>query len=270
LHPPGGFRLPAGNGYSIHVLTFDGDPRGEHDEVILLVGRKGAGAAYFVLKRATVTETTVLADLGDLGSIDLHFVPSGQPRTERSICDSQPIEFDSGFYEGRIDFEGEEDYTEAHATRARGEIRLAASLVCGAGLDEGMGGHSPGARLLVRRRWDSGKVELEATKNSPSRPAGFKASIEERRPGLAIDREVRVRAGAAAFGFDVPAQTALLDPPKPFEGAAHFIRDGSRPGRLQGDLSVDFPGRSDVSLNDTRGGLVRWVANPSHPFRLAY
>src|SRR4051794_5387217 len=47
--PPGGFRLPASNGYSLHALSFDGDPRGEHDELILFFGRKGAGATYFAL-----------------------------------------------------------------------------------------------------------------------------------------------------------------------------------------------------------------------------
>lgn len=149
IGPPGGFRLPASNGYSIHAIAFDGDPRGEHDEVILFVTRKGDGAVYFVPKGVQVTETTVSADLGPLGSIDLHFVSSGKPRTETSACDQHPIEFDSGLYEGRFDFEGEEGFTEVHRSRARGEIRLQASLICGSGSDEGAGGHSPGARLRV-------------------------------------------------------------------------------------------------------------------------
>jgi hypothetical protein len=126
--PPGGFRLPAGNGYSIHVLTFDGDQFGNRDVVILFVRRKGAGATYFALKRVHVTETTVTADLGSLGAIDLHFVPTGGTTTETSECDSEPIEFDSGFYEGRFDFEGEEGYTEAHVTRARGRNQPSGEL----------------------------------------------------------------------------------------------------------------------------------------------
>jgi hypothetical protein len=37
--PPGGFRLPASNGYSLHALAFDGDPRGKRDELILFFDR---------------------------------------------------------------------------------------------------------------------------------------------------------------------------------------------------------------------------------------
>jgi hypothetical protein len=267
LYPPGGFRLEASNGYAIHALSFDGDPRGQHDEIILFVGRKGSGATYFVRRDVEVTETTISADLGSLGSIDLQFVPSGEPRVERSACDSHPIEFDSGFYEGRIDFEGEERYTEAHRIRARGEIRLAASLICVGGIDEGFGGHAPGARLQLQRRWARGHLRLEATKNSATRPARFRASIGERHGGVAIERQVEATAGPGAFEFDVQRQSALLKPPLPFSGSARFGPEQARTGRLQGNLVVDFSGNSNVSLSGTSGSLQRWVGNPSHPFR---
>jgi hypothetical protein len=265
---PGGFRLPASHGYSIHVLAFDGDPRGEHDGVIILVNRKGSSATYSGFRSVSVTGTTISADLGSLGSIDVHFVPSGKPRSESSVCDPKPIEFESGFYEGQIDFEGEEGYTDAHATRARDEVQLLASLTCGRGFSEGAGGRAPGARLLARRHWEGGGLEFEATKNSPTRPSRFQVSIEERRGSLLITRGVNAEAGAAAFDFDVPAQTALVKPPAPFDGSARFVRRGKGPGRLRGNLSVDFPGRSGVSLGGSRSSLIRFVRNPSHPFRI--
>lgn len=265
LPQPGGFRTQASNGYVIHAIAFDGDPRGEHDEVLLFVTRKGGGVTYFAQKGVQVTETTVTADLGDLGSIDLHYVPSGKPRVERSACDPRPIEVDSGFYEGRFDFEGEEGYTQAHRSRVRGEVRLQLSLLCGGAVNEGIGGHAPGARL----HWRRGKVEFEVTKNSPSRPARFRAAIQEKHAGLAIAREVGVTAGAGAFGFDVPAQTATLKPPAPFSGSARFLRGDESKGHLEGSLAVDFPGRSNVPLSGGRGSLQRWVENPSHPFRPA-
>lgn len=266
-YAPGGFRLEATNGYSIHGLAFDGDPRGEDDGLLLFVSHKGGGATYFVRQGAQVTETSVAADLGKLGSIDLHFVPGGKPQVERSMCSPQPIEFESGFYEGRFDFKGEEGYTEAHRTRARGEIRLQASLICGSGLDEGAGGHAPGARLKMRRLWDSGRLEFEATKNSPTRPSRFRASIEEKRGGLGIEREVEAVAGSGAFVFDVPSQSAMLKPPSPFGGSALFHRKKGQMGRLKGHLVVDFPGRSNVTLSGVEGSIQRWVQNPSHPFR---
>jgi len=269
LFPPGGFRLPAGDGYSIHALSYDGDPHGNHDELILFVGRKGAAATYFVLRDVTVTETRIAADLGLLGSIDLHFVPSGRNKKEHPSCEpEQSIEFDSGFYEGRIDFEGEEGFTEVHATRAAGELQLGLNLICGGGPRvEGSGGNAPGALLRVRRRWSKGHLELQTRTNSPSRPARFEASIEERVQGLVVFRNVTAAGVPAAFDFDVPAQTARLAPPRPFAGVARFKRDGKGPGRLRGGLTVDFPGRSNISLTGARGSLSRYVANPGQVFR---
>jgi hypothetical protein len=269
LPVPAGFRLSAANGYSISALAFDGEQLGRPDGVILFVGQKDQGVVYIVRKGVVVTEGAVFAPLGALGSIDLHFVPSGKPRTETSACNQRSYEFDSGFYEGRFDFEGEEGYTEAHRARVRGEVRLAASLICASIIDEGIGGHSPGARLQVRRNRDRGGIEFEATKNSPSRPARFHASIREWRGGMVILRDVSAEAGAGAFDFDVPAQTARLKPPVPFVGTARFLRGNGQQGRLQGNLSVDVPGRSGVSLGGATGSLRRWVQNPSHPFRPA-
>jgi hypothetical protein len=270
-YAPGGFRLEASNGYWIHAIAFDGDPRGEHDGIVLFVARKGRGATYFARKGVQVTETTVSADLGKLGSIELHFVPGGKPRSEGSACDSPPVEIESGFYEGRFDFRGEEGFAEAHSTRARGEARLQISLVCGGGggFSEGSGGHSPGAQLTMQRRFHGGRLRFEATKNSPTRPSRFRASIEERREGLEIERGVEASAGPGAFDFDVPHQSAQLKPPKPFTGFARFEGRKGQAGRLEGSLVVDFPGRSGVSLSGVQGSIQRWVQNPSHPFRPA-
>jgi hypothetical protein len=267
--PPGGFRLPASNGYSLHALSFDGDPRGEHDELILFFGRKGAGATYFALHHVEVTETTIAADLGRLGSIDLHFVPSGRNTKEHSRCDrSQSIAFDSGYYEGRIDFEGEEGFTAVHATRAAGELQLALNLIClGGPRVEGSGPDLPGALLRTRQRRPQGSLELQARTNSPTRPPRFEASIEERSSVLPVVRSVTVFAAPAAFRYDVSAQTARLAPPMPFAGVARFDRAGRRPGRLRGELTVDFPGRSGVSLAGLGGSLSRYIANPSHRSR---
>jgi hypothetical protein len=267
--PPGGFRLSASNGYSLHALSFDGDPRGEHDELILFFDRKGAEATYFALHRVTVTETTIAAALGGLGSIDLHFVPSGRTTKEHPRCEPrQSVEFDSGFYEGRIDFEGEEGFTEVHATRAAGDLQLGLNLICPGGPRvDGAGPGLPGALLHARRRWSKGSLEMQARTNSPTRPTSFEASIEERGPTLPVIRSVAVSGAPATFRYDVSAQAARLAPPPPFAGVAGFDRAGKRQGHLHAGLTVDFPGRSGVSLAGLRGGLSRYIANPSHPRR---
>jgi hypothetical protein len=268
LFPPGGFRLPASNGYSLHAVAFDGDPDERPDALILATERKHAYVNYIVLRKVTVTETEIKADLGGLGSVDLHFVPSGRARVERPTCDPEPIEFDSGFYEGRIEFEGEEGFTKVDATRAKGEILGAASLICVRSGVEGFGGDAPGALLSLRRRWSGGSMEFQVKTNSPTRPTRFSATIEEHRDGMGIFRSVSTVAAPAAFDFDVPAQTALLNPPSPFQSTATFHRTSRRtPGRLGGSLSVDFPGRSNVSLAGSRGSLVRYADHPKHAFR---
>lgn len=266
--PPGGFRLPAGNGYSLHAIAFDGDPHEKPDSLLLFFGRKGSAVLYATQKKLEVTETTITADLGRLGSLDLHFVSSGRPRKERSNCDPHPIEIDSGFYEGRIELEGEEGFTKVDAVRAPGEIRFVASLICSGDVNEGFGGHAPGALLSLRRRWSGGNLEFQVKTNSPTKPTRFSASVSEQRDGLMINRAVNTVGGPGAFSFDVPGQTALLEPPSPFRGTATFHRSRRRnPGRLRGSLSVDFPGRADVSLAGAKGSLVRYVDHPSHPFR---
>jgi hypothetical protein len=159
--------LPASNDYSLHVLAFDGDPHENRDALLLFFGRKGASVLYGVRRGVEVTETSITADLGSLGSVDVQFVPTGQSRVERSSCDPQPIEIDSGFYEGRIELEGEEGFTKVDAVGASGEIRFAVSLICSGDVNEGLGGHSPGALLSLRRR---GGLRFQAETNSPTRP----------------------------------------------------------------------------------------------------
>ena len=264
----GAFRLEASNGYTLHALSYDGDPRDDDDALLLFLLRKDSVAVYSAEKGVEVTETTISADLGALGAVDVHSVPSGPPK-EQTICGSQPVEFQPGFFEGRVDIEGEEGFTEVHATRARGDTRFLLRLIfCSKDSSEGFGGRAPGARLSVGRRWSQGSLEFVAWKNSPTRPSRFSASIIEQRGNLAISRGVESSAGAGAFVFDVPGQNAFLDPPAPFEGTARFRgRAGEGLGGLRGNLSVDFPGHSNVSLTGSRGGLKRYVQNSSHPFR---
>jgi hypothetical protein len=269
LPPPGGFQLRADNGYFLHALSYDGDERGEHDSVLLLFTRRGSAALYFVEKGVEVTENSISAEFGDLGSLDLRFLPTGRAREEAPKCEPrQSVKVDSGAYEGRIDFEGEDGFTAVHATRTRGSAQFILNLICGEGGDEGVGGHAPGAQLRAHQRVSGGNVTFEAWKNSPTRPARFEASIEERRGAMGILRGVSAKAAPGSLVFDVPAQTALVRPPSPFDGVGRFERGSKGPGRLRGDLSVDFPGRANVFIGG-RGSLIRYVRNPGHPFRSA-
>jgi len=264
---PPGFKLKASNGYSLTVSSFH-KPDTDRGEVLVLASTQRAAVLYFA--RGTVTDTSIDADLGAVGKIDVDFASSGKTRKEHSDCNRKPLAIDSGRYLGTIEFNGEQGYSEAHATEARGDAKFILSLVCPGGPDsEGFGGHSPGALLRVHRQ-SGASFEFEARKNSPSRPARFNASIDEHRGKLAITRGVETEAAPAAFDYDVSAGTATVSPPAPFDGEAIFHRGPGKSASWHGDLNVDFPGRAGVSLAgaSSHASLVRAVQNPSHPFSL--
>lgn len=261
---PLGFRLHASKGYTLSAISFE-NPRTKRDGLYLTMRSRHAAVIY--LAPAVVGPTSIEADLGAIGRIDVDFVSSGKSRTEHSDCDGKPVLVDTGHYEGTIDLVGEEGYSEVHASSARGEIKEALNLVCGGGLrSEGTGGHSPGARLTVKHR----RVEFSAMKNSPTRPARFNASISEQRGSLLIFRGVEAIGGAGSFEFDVPSGTADVNPPEPFSGEASYFRPPGKKARWRGNLSVDLPGHANVRLTgaSTRASLVRAVLNPTHPFRV--
>ena len=223
-----------------------------------------AEVSYFA--PAVLGPNSLEADLRALGRLDVHFVPSGQPRAERAAC-GKPALVEGGRYEGTIDFEGEEGYSRVHATSARGEAKGFLSLICPSTGSEGTDGHSPGARLIARQRGAS-DFGFSAMTNSPSRPVRFGASIRERRGDLKIDRWVAATAAPRTFGFDVPSGKARVRPPPAIRGNRDLSPAPGGRSKWRGDLSVDFPGRSDVRLTGpaTRASLIRAVLNPGHPF----
>jgi hypothetical protein len=247
LPVPGGFRLQASNGYSVVVL---GAPArvGHPAAIAIIVNSKDRGVTYSA--PATVTETSIQANLGELGEISVTFHPSGQPATARSKCGGRPVSFDSGYYEGRIDFHGEEGYTEVDATSAPGDIDFWLSLLC-PGIGGGNGAFLPGAQLHVRNPQLG--PEFTVVKNRPGARAKVEVGVSEYRGGISIERFATLLMPAGAFRYDPRLQTATLDPPAPFAGTGRFDRSKKANRRWSGDLTVDMPGREDVAL--TGAGL---------------
>jgi len=266
LPAPLGFHLRASSGYTLSVVAGQ-DPKSGAGYALLFARSPHAQVLYET--PAVVSTTSIEADLGAVGRIDVDFVPSGQTRTERADCGGPSLTFDSGSYVGEIDFAGEQGYSEAHATSAPGEVKTALSFLClGGPRSEGTGGHSPGARLTVDRQ-RSPRFSFEAMKNSPTRPARFTASIREVRGSMRISRLIETTSGSGTFDFDVAEGFAHISPPAPFSGEATYLRPPDRRASWHGGLTVDFPGRPNVRLTGagTRAGMHRAVLNPSHPFR---
>lgn len=77
------FRLKASNGYRLLALASSNraDGRGQ---LVIFVGGKKSSASYFT--KATVTEAGIEADLGELGQIDVDYVPTGGRERVHSPC----------------------------------------------------------------------------------------------------------------------------------------------------------------------------------------
>ena len=267
LPAPLGFKVRASDGYTLSVLGVEDLRTGRE---VVFITMSSPHAEVFYGAPASIGPTSIEADLGAIGRIDVDFVPSGQPRVEHSACGGKPVAVDSGHYEGTIDFEGELGYSKVHANSAQGNMRMFLNIVCPGGPSlEGSGGHSPGARLTVKHGGPR-RFEFTAMKNSPTRPARFTASVREKRGGLLILRAVEITAAPGSFDFDVPSGEARVRPPEPFAGEASYLRPPGKKSQWSGDLSVDFPGRVGVGLTGpgTRASMIRAVLNPGQIFRV--
>jgi hypothetical protein len=250
----GAFRLNGSNGYEMLVLAISG--RGyRNGEVLILVGRKGRFVSYQA--PATVTDMRIQTDLGSLGRIDVQFEPSGAKATAHSQCDpDDKLTYDDGSYVGTVEFQGEEGYTEATATRIPPWFRFFVDFGCSTvGYGELFGSELPGARLLARKRIEGGNLALQVNQNRPGARVAVVASIEERQGPIRIDRQVETMKPGGSFLFDPKLRSAVLRPGDPFSGKAGpfsgravFRRNAGRANRWTGSLAVDFPGRSNVSM----------------------
>jgi len=249
LPVPGAFKLKASNGFSIFAF---GMPAREGRPSSIGISVTGRRSEAFYAAPATITGTSIQADLGKLGAIDVTFHPSGEPESPRSPCGEKPFTFDSGSYEGTIVFRGEEGYTSVEATSAHGNIDFLLNLVCPGSSGGGSGPHAPGAELNAYADGTRWGPRLTVIKNRPTAPTHLEAGIGEEREGISIARYVNAIVPARAFKYDEDVQMAVVRPPAPFKGVAHFRR--RKPAnRWYGNLRVDFPGRSGVRLTGRHG-----------------
>jgi hypothetical protein len=242
---PVGFTVKASNGYSAFVLGVPAR-KGHPSAIAIFVTGKNNGAFYSA--PANVTEKSIQAPLGALGEIAVTFHPSGQARSAHSECGGKPVSFDSGYYEGTIDFHGEQGYTDVEATKARGGFGFLLDIVC-PGISGSSGGPSvPGAELDIGRPSSQLGPHLRVVKNRPSARAHYEVGVSEMSNGVSIERFASLVTPASTFNYDPKVQTATLHPPAPFSGSAQFHRGPTLRNRWTGDLTVDLPGRTGVML----------------------
>lgn len=166
----------------------------------------------------------------------------------------KPFSFDSGYYEGTIDFHGEEGFTGIEATRAPGDLGFLLDIVC-PGISGGSGGlFMPGAELDIEANRSKLGPHLRVVKNRPNARAHYEVGVSEMTNGVSIERFTGLVAPADTFNYDPKVKTATLHPPAPFSGSARFHRDAKPRDRWTGNLTIDLPGRAGVKLT---GGRLR-------------
>ena len=250
---PDAFRLHATNGYTLYVVG-EPSPGGGPGAVRLIVYAKGREVTYQA--PATVTETSISANLGALGEISVVFQRSGQAAS--APCGKRSIRFDSGSWVGTIVFHGENDYASAEAASAPGNIDWFRSVSCGLSFSSGSSGPRKGAELFVRNPGLG--PQLSVHKRRPGGAALITARLSEYSDEISIERVTSAVIPGRDFAYDRRLRTATVTPPAPFSGAARFDLGRKAGRRWSGDLTVEMPGRADVPLT---GPLLRATLSPS-------
>jgi hypothetical protein len=244
--PPVGFELQGTNGYTIFGAAYQAGYAGPAG--LVLTARRGAEVVRYSTP-ARVTPHSIRADLGKLGRVDLALHKSGQEETTHLKCLHDSETFETGTWEGLIEFNGEEGYTRARATQAVGLPSL--PLLAGGGAcnrqssGEALGARQPGARLKGSSFAGGRTIRFQVNKNRRGGETRFTASLAERERGIRIFRELSGTAPANAFHYDQRVRTATLSLPAPFSGSGHLRRSQNAVSPLwTGNLTLSFPGRS--------------------------
>ncbi len=256
------FKVPATNGYSLIAVASNerADGRGE---IALFVNRKDTGyrteeSAIYLLP-AQLTATSLQADLGALGKVDLKVTPSGKERKLRSRCggETETVGFEPHYFSGFFGFYGEEGYTDALSEHPREYAEFFSRPLCPGGGGEVIDRSFPGARLGLHARRGDLRFSFQANRNGPGKPSRFEVEVREKRGEASIARAVAQWGDPAAFQYDPLLKKATIDPPYPFAGDGTFDREAPPANRWSGYLEVDLPGRSDQPLaGDVRATLV--------------
>jgi len=243
-------RLMSSNGYSISI-------EGDRETVTLTAERKGSSASYTT--KGFASATRIKARLGRLGRVSVRFHSHGGPKRmplPKGICRGEAETIESGTWVGQIQFKGEQGYTAAHATRAKGAITDSPKQTCSS--HEGKEGNSPNFETTILSASSDARAIFSTAflLTSETHPglavSVFGASLlEVHNRGLAIIRSISANAKSDAVALTKEGghiASATIAPPAPFKGTATFQSTSGSKGSWTGTLAADFPGRGEVTL----------------------
>jgi hypothetical protein len=250
------FTVAGTNGYSLDVQQHAGSVAVVVSEETPPIATISITGGIEPPNRGTVTATSYLtqgqadrnlieADLGSLGRISVSFQPSGKVRVTQlhlKKC-SGPHRFVRrlGTFTGTIEFHGEGDYTAVDAITAPGSVGDSPFTGCYPKISS-----PPGLPILEAFDRLGKTAEVVFRASGGPRPL-FAASRSEM-----VGEDVLVSHQAQAIGpsgsFDSAGGSVSVAPPPPIAGSA-VLRHASRDSRTwTGDLSINFPGLSPLSL----------------------
>ncbi len=231
-----------------------------------------------------VSKGKIDAKFAGLGSVLLRFHPRGKAHLRREpdgICRGGDSLVQAGVFVGRLDFEGEQDYTSVHATRIKGSKIETEKRIC---REEGDG--NPPASLkaaFLQASSEKDGISFIAFKTEyKSRPAlsgaSFNATITElRQRGMSILRSIEAAADLDAFSIARShghVDAATVTPPAPFTGSATYQQAPAVDTEAwTGSFAGEFPGLGTVSLMGPEFcpvggelfvacGPMTWTVNP--------
>jgi hypothetical protein len=258
-----GLSAKASNGYSATLKS-------EGDRLQLTLAREFASVLVYSF-HGRVSTTGIRARVGDLGTIDLRFDPSG--KTKRVApprhCSGPKATVTEGHFLGELHFRAERGVAAIDLSQATGYVATPGWRCHREGVASFLESAPSNFSYTVLQAKDS-KRQLGFSALAgvdPEHPtatgAEFSASIETRRGSLTIDHAAATLA-VNVFSFDTALSTATVTPPKPFRGSATYCRACAPGSQWSGDLSVSLPGIGapvdltgpayEVSLKGYQGG----------------
>ena len=241
--------IRASNGYRIGVSANPAPRKGRPDEVSVVIAGKSGYVTYTA--PAILDGEGIQADLGDLGTINMSWQPNGHVRRLPLKCREyrSAVYVAGGAYRGAVRITGENGFTTAAATEAKGQTGWY-RFGCGYTVNEGF----PGPGLLLDAYTDDPQPAdtyryLSVVQNHRHGEVSFLAGMGERKGRVSVDFRAYASGRAKTLTFDGHFDSTAITPPPPFTGTGIYERIAKRkPGTWKGDLTVDFPGREDVPL----------------------
>jgi len=234
------FSANASNGYSA-------DLKSEGDKIQLSLSRGFLPGLIYTF-HGHASADGIKARIADLGSINLHFLPTGKERTVRppGRCEGRRAELTEGDFFGSFRFRAERGATKIDVAHVKGSVAMPGWNCPHESFDDFLRSRPKGYAVTFLRADDAkrqvGLLAFGGTDAEHPDPEGAEISADmiTRRGPVRVDH-LAVLLGTSLFDFDSALTSATVAPPSPFHGSATYCASCEPDARWSGDLRVSLP-----------------------------